>query len=790
MQIDDAGALAKPTSGGIEILPQPRALLDFKEHLEPDDYTVGCLQAEADDGPSPSEISRLVEMFTAGQYVAAVAPARQLTQRWPLHGFAWKLLGSSLVQIGRSADALIPIRNSVLLMPNDAEVYNNLGVVEWDIGLLDEAIASYKKALLIHPSFAEVHSNLGEVRRLLGKFDEAVSSCQLALASSPGFAMAHNNLGNAQRNLGRLTSAVESYRKALAIDPNCADTYNNLGNVQRDLGRVNDAVASFAKALEINPDCAEAHSNLGAAQHILGELDNAATSCRRALEINPGLAEGHNNLGNIQRGLGQNDAAVASFLRALKSNPQYAGAHNNLAVIHRDLGRVEEAVAGCKRALLINPVYFEAHSNLGTALRDLGMLDNAATSCRRALDIDPRFAEAHNTLGSVLADLGRLCDAVGSFRRASLLDPGLAEPYKNLAVTQRDLAHLAEAVASCQRALAIDPSYAEARTYLGLILLLMGNLEEGLEHYESRLDSQWQKRSSRPPEVMFPMWQGESLVAKSLLVWHEQGLGDQIQFCRYLPILRQKGARRITLVCAAPLTALFQRFDGADEILTTTEAAAIPTHDYWTFLLSIPLHCNAKLGSIPAVVPYLFADAGLQQRIAARCTPIEEFRLGVCWQGGSAYSHDGERSPGLAPFGRLCNLANVRFFALQPDSRDDFLSLAGSAAFDLGHEIDSLTQPFEETAALIMNLDLVITCDTSIGHLAGALGKPVWVVLPLVPDWRWMMDREDSPWYPNTRLFRQTVRGDWADVFERVARRLESVVAGESPIVWPIAATQ
>ena len=758
--------------------------------MQIDDYNIGRRHPETDDGPSPSEISRLVEMFAAGQYNAAVDLALQLTQRCPLHGFAWKLLGSSLVQIGRSADALIPIWNSVVLLPNDAEVYNNLGVAQWDIGLLADAIASYKKALLIYPSFAEAHSNLGELRRILGKFDEAVSSCQRALASGPGFAMAHNNLGNAQKHLGRLTSAVESYRRALAIDPECADTYNNLGNVQRDLGKVNDAVASFAKALERNPGCAEAHSNLGAAQHILGNLDKAATSCRRALAINPCLAEGHNNLGNIQRGLGQHDAAVASFLRALKSNPEYAGAHNNLAVIHRDLGRVEEAVAGCKRALAINPVHVEAHSNLGTALRDLRLFDRAAISCRRALDIDPCFAEAHNTLGSVLADLGQLCDALASFRKALQLHPGLAEPYKNLAVTQRDLACLEQAAASCQRALAIDPPYAEARTYLGLILLLMGNLAEGFEHYESRFDPKWQKRSSSPPEVVFPMWQGESLVGKSLLVWPEQGLGDQLQFCRYLSILRQRGARRITLVCSAPLRSLFQGFAGADEILTTTEAAAIPTRDYWTFLLSIPRHCNTKLGSIPAVVPYLFADTRLQQHIAAQCADIEEFRLGVCWQGGRAYSHDAERSPGLAPLRPLFDLAKVRFFALQPDSRDNFLSLAGPAGFDLGHEIDSLTQPFAETAALIMNLDLVITCDTSIGHLAGALGKPVWVILPFVPDWRWMMDREDSPWYPNTRLFRQTVRGDWADVFERVARRLESIVAGESPLVWPIASAQ
>jgi hypothetical protein len=187
------------------------------------------------------------------------------------------------------------------------------------------------------------------------------------------------------------------------------------------------------------------------------------------------------------------------------------------------------------------------------------------------------------------------------------------------------------------------------------------------------------------------------------------------------------------------------------------------------------------------LLPYLYADKKCQQEIATQLAKVPEFKVGVCWKGAKGYPKDAERSPGLAPFKSLFALDGVRFVTLQPGSRDEFLLAAGSTTYDLGHEIDSLTPPFEETAALIMNLDLVITCDTSIGHLAGALGKPVWVVLPYVPDWRWMMHREDSPWYPKTRLFRQARRGDWVELFERVAQRLESVIAGQSPALWPIA---
>ena len=597
---------------------------------------------------------------------------------------------------------------------------------------------------------------LGVALSELGQSADALVFMQKAVDLIPRDAEAHNNLGNAQCALNQLADAVASYRQALNINPGYAEAFNNLGNAQRVLGTLDEAVACYQTAIEIKPEYARAYSNLGNVLRELGRLNEALVCCQRALKNKPDFAEAFNNLANVHKDLGQFDAAVVGYQKAVNVSPDYAEAHNNLGVVLKDVSRLASSISCGLRAVKIKPDFADGYYNLGIALKELGKLDAAASTYRKAINVSPGYAEAHNNLGIALKELGNLDDAVASYRKAT----------------------------------GINPNYAEAHNNLGQILLLKGNFQEGLRRNESRFDTKLKKRQSFQPSVTFPQWQGEHLTGQSLLIWPEQGLGDQIQFCRFLPILRAQGARRITLVCSAPLKSLLQRFDGANEVLSLSEVGNVAIHDYWTFPLSLPLHCNTTPDNIPSAIPYLYADKARQSDFSIQLANVPAFKVGICWQGAKGYASDAERSPGLEPFKRLFKVIGATFVTLQPESRDLFLTAAGSAAYDLGHEIDSLTPPFEETAALIMNLDLVITCDTSVGHLAGALGKPVWVVLPFVPDWRWMMDREDSPWYPNTRLFRQTVRGDWADAFERVARRLESVVAGESPLVWPIAATQ
>ncbi len=591
-------------------------------------------------------------------------------------------------------------------------------------------------------------------------------------------------------NVGRYIDAEPLARSLTLRFPVYGFGWKALGLILIQMGRGSEALLPATKASELLPQDASSYSNLGAVLECVGRLDDAVVSYRKALEVNPAFVQAYTNLGNVHSQLGHPNDAVASYRRALRIGPDSAEAHSNLGVALQDLGQLDGAAASYRRALAINPDFAATHNNLGNALRDLGKTNEAASSYQRATEIMPDFFKAYTNLGLALKDLGRMDEALIRCRIALQISPNFADGYANLATVQQQLGEF-EAVATCyQRALAISPDHSEACCGLGYIRLLEGNFAEGFRRTESRFDPKLKTRQAFPPNVTFPQWQGESISGKSLLVWCEQGLGDQIQFCRYLSILRSLGSGRITLVCSAPLRSLLQRLAGADEVLTVAEAGKVPIHDYWTFPLSLPLHCHTTPDNVPAAIPYLHARTDLEYDISRQLANVPEFKVGICWQGAKGYVNDAERSPGLVPFKKLFALERVQFFTLQPDSRDDFLSIAGSAACDLGHEIDAGTPPFEETAALIMNLDLVIACDTSIGHLAGALGRPVWLVLPFVADWRWMMDREDSPWYPSTRLFRQTARGDWPEVFERVALRLASVVAGKSTAVWPTAKTQ
>ncbi len=655
------------------------------------------------------------------------------------------------------------------------------------------AIAHFKAALDVHPNieqykrsyayalYSQANSQIEQGRR-----DAAISSYHRALEILPDLAEAYSNLGNCQVEQGRHDDAIANCQRALAIRPDYAEAYNNRGNAQRRVRQFDNAVISYQRALQIKPDLATAHSNFGDLFRDHGQSANAVASCRRALAVEPDYAAAHSNLGDALTDLRQLDNAVASYLRALKIKPDLANAHNNLCIALIAHGRLDTAVASCHRSIAISPECAEAHCHLGDALRELKQLDNAVASYRRALEIRPDFVNAHSNLGFALLDLGQLDGAAASYRLTLDMKPDCAEAHSNLGVVLRGQGQLHDAMASYQRALKARPDFTDADYRLGNLLLLMGCFDEGWLRYESRYDPRTLKRTAIPPVTTVPQWRGESLLGKTLLFWCEQGLGDQIQFCRYLSILRRQGARRITLVCAPALESLLKRCSGADEVLTSIDAERVSDHDYWTFPLSVPLHCSTTLKSIPASIPYLSADAELEEDIRARLANVLDYKVGICWQGAKGYVNDAERSPGLEPFRQLFRVTSARFFTLLPHGRDAFLLAASSAAFDLGHEIDFLTPPFEETAALIMNLDLVITSDTSIAHLAGALGKPVWVVLPFVPDWRWMMDREDSPWYPSMRLFRQRRRGDWIDVFEHVARRLESVIAGESPVLSPI----
>lgn len=468
------------------------------------------------------------------------------------------------------------------------------------------------------------------------------------------------------------------------------------------------------------------------------------------------------------------DALVVAFAEDLLAiDPGAAAAANQLGLALERLGRLDEAEAAYRRALAIVPEDGHLLSNLGLLLESQGHLDEALSCQRAAVALAADSAPVHTNLGSLLARLGQPEAAEVHYRQALALDPGFLKARSNLGVLFADAGRLAEAEACFREVLAIKPDYLQVRMNLGEVLLAGGRLLEGWPFYEGRQHifvEGGHGPTVNPP--LCPQWRGEPLAGRSIVVMPEQGLGDEIQFARFLPWLKAQGAARVTLVCRPQQKALFGTLVGPDCLVDLNEAGPLlPEHDYWVFLMSLPMHAGTDLSTIPPA-PYLHADG---QRVAqfADYFSAPGMKVGLVWRGNPKHLNDSERSlPGLAVLQPVLNQAGVRFFSLQLGQ--------GPLPADLPViDLAPLITDFADTAALLQQLDLVISVDSAVAHLAGALGVPCWILLPAYKtDWRWLRGRGDTPWYPQTRLFRQTRRGQWDGVVVQVAEALADQVAG------------
>jgi hypothetical protein len=407
------------------------------------------------------------------------------------------------------------------------------------------------------------------------------------------------------------------------------------------------------------------------------------------------------------------------------------------AVEHHQAGRRTEAEAAYLRAIALAPAYAAACNNLAALLMERGDFEIAEIFYRRALQSRPDYPDALNNLGNLLKEQNRLAEAIGAYGEA----------------------------------LRLKPDYAEARYNAALARLRAGDMPACWQDYESRWESS-QLRDARRVFAQPMLAPGTSVAGKTVLLWAEQGMGDTMQMVRYVPLLAAKGAT-IYLEVQPAVSALFARVRGAERVFVRGDA--LPAFDLHCPMMSLPHVFETRLDSIPADVPYIAVDT--HERLAgADAANDGALHVGLCWKGNPAHRNDRQRSPGVEPFKTLLSIDRARFLGLIPGARAEFLDLAGRAAIDPGRDLVETPEGFVETAALIDGLDLVISCDTSIAHLAGAMGKPVWLVLPFVPEWRWLMEREDSPWYPTMRVFRQARRHDWTELFERVREHLARAV--------------
>jgi tetratricopeptide (TPR) repeat protein len=564
---------------------------------------------------------------------------------------------------------------------------------------------------------------------------------------------------------GESTEAERLCRLALTLKADYFDALYLGAIIAGQSGRAEEAAELFANAVRANPNVPDVHYNRGVA---LGELNRhaeALDSYDRTIALKADHVDAHYNRGVTLRELGRPDDALPSFERAIALNPRYAEAHNNRGIALAQLQRYEEALRAYEQAIALEANYAEAHNNRGVALMQLGRATEALAAFDRAIALRTHYAQAWNNRGLALEDLERPGDAIASYERAIDLQPSYPEALYNRGNALRSAYRHRDAVASYERALALEPGYAAAHWNLADCLLLLGDFARGWQEYE------WRWKLDRPgaeQRLAQPLWLGESsLEGRTILLHSELGFGDTLLFCRYAKGVAALGAE-VVLQVQPPLVPLLAQLDGVTQAVA--QGSPPPPFDCHCPLMSLPLAFKTDLPTIPAEIPYLRSDPERVERWRQRLgEKANRPRIGLVWSGSRLLRND-RRSMPLAELLRLTG-DWAEWLSLQTDVRESDIALLSSRS-DL-RDLGTALTDFAETAAAIELIDVLVTVDTSIAHVAGGMGKPVWIMLPRsAHDWRWMLDREDSPWYPTARLFRQAADGDWGSVVARVRAEL------------------
>lgn len=608
------------------------------------------------------------------------------------------------------------------------------------------AINIYKKILIIHPDNFEVLFLYGVAALETESPDLTVELTSKVVQLNPFFSAAYSIRGQALMQLNRLTEAIECYGKVVEIEPNNADGYYDLGIVLKMSSRNLEAIAMYERAIALKPDFSEAYFNRGNALKELNRLAEAVSSYESAVLIRNDFHESRINMGNCYKDMGLYDKALECYDRLIELIPDYAEAYSNRGLILHGIHRLNDAVIDFNRAIDLNPKYAEAFSNLGNSLKDLNYFGDALLCYEEAIRIKPDYVEGYANMGLMLQEFNR--------------------PK--------------EAIACYDQALALKPGYAVAEWNKSLSLLMEGNYSEGWKLYESR----WRLShvSTKFGEDIKKKWDGsQNLSGKTILLYSEQGLGDTIQFCRYAKSVKALGAT-VLLIVQKPLFKILLALEGVDKLLLEEEP--LPDFDYFCALMSLPSVLGTTLDTVPSPFKYLYSPIEKNEYWRKKVGVCEKVKVGIVWNGGfradqpELWSVNARRNIELEIFSSHLQNVDVIYYSLQKgepaESEIKEHGLKYWPSRNFLNYADELND-FSDTAALVEQLDLVISVDTSTAHLAAALGKPTWILSRFDSCWRWLLNRSDSPWYDSVRIYRQDESRDWRPVLKAVAFDLVSL---------------
>ena len=671
--------------------------------------------------------------------------------------------GIALQELKLFEQALASYDRAIALQNNYVEAFYNKAILLKELNCLDDALVCYNKVIELRGDYAEAYCNRGNILEGQKRYLDALQDFRKAIDLKKDYAEFYINQGRVLWRLNFLIEALANYEKAIELEPGLGQAYFDKGVILGQLNQLVDAIESYGRAISIRPDFFIAINNRAGVLKQLGHLDEALISYSRAIQHCAYYDQAYSNRGVVLQELELFDDAVCNFITAITLKPDFADYYYNYGNILVEQGLTVEALNQYDLAIRLKIDYAECYNHRAILLQNSNLLDEALTSCVRAIEFEPGLAQAYFNRGVINEEIKQIETSINSYDRAILIKPDYSEAHYNKGVIFNYLGRLNEALRSYEQAIELRPDYALAHWNYALALLLCGNYEKGFKEYEWRWQAEQIRKGAGERTFSKPLWLGkESLTNKTILLYCEQGLGDTVQFCRYASLVAQLGAR-VLLEVQEPLVEILQNVEGV--YLVLQKGGALPDFDFHCPLMSLPFVFKTSLTTIPYKESYLQVDKLKLKRWENKLGEKTRPRIGLVWSSVSPFKEDDKRSVSFKEMLTCLPTGIFDIICLQKQIKEN--DRAEFESSGLKFYGDELTD-FSETAALVECMDLVIGTCTSVPHLSAALGKPTWIILQKIPDWRWMQDSSSSPWYPSVRLYRQESSGDWSGVFREV----------------------